>query len=88
MTKQPKTSKRTAGRRLGAAGGSDLYAAADTLHLSIATMLKDWRDGDFALPKLATIHMQKIEEDYRALGKALLANSPNHQSTPEEGEQT
>jgi hypothetical protein len=48
-----------------------LREAGDKLHLRIAVMLKDWRDGDFSLPRLACIHMQMIEENYRELGKAL-----------------
>ncbi len=50
-----------------------LHVAADELHLAISVMLKDWRDGDFALPRLAEIHMGIIEEKYRAVGMALKA---------------
>ena len=50
-----------------------LRASSDRLHQAIAVMLKDWREGDFALPRLAEIHMAAIEEKYREVGKALRA---------------
>lgn len=59
---------------------SDLLSvlkASDRIHETISVMLKDWRDGDFDLPMPAIIHMEKLEEDYRSLGKALYAHA-NH----------
>jgi hypothetical protein len=50
-----------------------LHIAAKDLHLAIAVMLKDWRDGDFELPRLAQIHISCIEEKYRIVGLALKA---------------
>ena len=52
---------------------ASLHVAAENLHLAIGVMLKDWRDGDFALPRLAEIHIGIIEEKYRAVGMALKA---------------
>lgn len=45
--------------------------AADELHDAVFTMLRDWRDGDFKLPKLAAIHMEGIESKAVELGKVL-----------------
>ena len=67
-------------RQTAALDSGDLFGlrtSADRLHQAIAVMLKDWRDGDFALPRLAEIHMAAIEEKYREVGKALrAANEP------------
>ena len=45
-------------------------------------MLKDWRDGDFELPRLAEIHMAAIEEKYREVGKALRAADEPRMTLP------
>lgn len=67
-------------RLVAALDSGDLFGlriSADRLHQAIAVMLKDWRDGDFKLPRLAEIHMAAIEEKYREVGKALrAANEP------------
>ncbi len=63
-------------RQTAALDSGDLFGlrtSADRLHQAIAVMLKDWRDGDFALPRLAEIHMAAIEDKYREVGKALCA---------------
>lgn len=57
----------------GSVTDTELFRSAEKLHLYISVMLKDWKDGDFALPRLAEIHMEQIREGYRALGKALNA---------------
>jgi hypothetical protein len=55
----------------GGADPTSLLTSAERLHLAISTMLKDWKDGDFVLPRLAEIHMEAVREKYLEVGQAL-----------------
>lgn len=55
------------------ADDTSLLTSSERLHQAVAVMLKDWKDGDFVLPKLAAIHMENVREKYREVGRALLA---------------
>lgn len=50
---------------------TSLLTSAERLHEAIAVMLKDWKDGDFELPRYAEIHMENIREKHQDVGKAL-----------------
>lgn len=72
-------------RQTAALDSGDLFGlrtSADRLHQAIAVMLKDWRDGDFELPRLAEIHMGAIEEKYREVGRALRAADEPRMTLP------
>ena len=51
--------------------GSDLCDAAEKLHEAFYTMLRDWRDGDFELPRYAELHMNAMESRAIRLGQVI-----------------
>ncbi len=53
------------------ADATSLVTSSERLHEAIGVFLKDLADGDFALPRLAEIHVENIREKYRDVGKAL-----------------
>lgn len=56
-----------------------LHAEFGHVYSACRTFIKDWRDGDFKLPRLAEIHAEKIEE-------ICLASDADHNgATPYEG---
>lgn len=50
---------------------NNLLGPANDLHAVIGTFIKDFEDGDFALPGYAEIHVRIIKEKYLTLGKAI-----------------
>ena len=56
---------------LSASTGSDLCDAAEKLHEAFYTMLRDWRDGDFELPRYAELHMNAMESRAIRLGQVI-----------------
>ena len=51
--------------------GSDLCDAAENLHEAFFTMFRDWRDGDFELPRYAELHMNAMESRAIRLGQVI-----------------
>lgn len=58
---------------------TSLLTSAERLHEAIAVFLKDWKDGDFELPRLAQIHVENIREKYQDVGKALNFGEESYQ---------
>lgn len=56
---------------LSVSAGSDLCDAAEKLHEAFYTMLRDWRDGDFELPRYAELHMNAMESRAIRLGQVI-----------------
>ena len=64
---------------LSESAGPDLCDAAEKLHEAFHTMLRDWRDGDFELPRYAELHMNAMESRAIRLGQVIysIKNSEN-----------
>lgn len=68
---QPATPPLPSGEGLREADTTSLLTSAERLHLAISVMIKDWKAGDFVLPRLAEIHMEAVREKYLEVGMAL-----------------